>query len=147
MIDGELWVSLGLPSHVLDHGSRREAVPVYESGACPLEALNQAWDVDHREQLEHEVHMVSDDSRLENARPVALRLLWQKPAQEARDRIDEGLPLQGGPRQVDVHSNRHAPKLPLGDVTIVIKSVQRGVFLCARVLQDALPPSRDFSPS
>ena len=58
--------------------------------------------------------MVRDDSRLENARPVALRLLWQKAVQEVRDaRIDEGLPLQGGPRQVDVHSNRHAPKLRL----------------------------------
>ena len=28
-------------------------------------------------------------------------------------RIDKGLPLQGGPRQVDVHSDGHAPKLRL----------------------------------
>jgi len=65
-------------------GARHETISICDSRARPLQTLNEPRDVRTGRKLDDQVHMVPDDSDLDNSCPVAAGDSGQGTAQERR---------------------------------------------------------------
>ena len=69
-----------VPLRPAERSAGCKAVAIREPGARPLQALQESWEIENGRQLEHDVHVIGNDAKLEQPRPMTRGLSREEAA-------------------------------------------------------------------